>query len=407
MASSGWQNEQLWFTYSGNVRLIGNIEINSIDHTGTSLRIQGRIAGGARGNSGYYFTYYDYTSYAQPEGGNKLALGGKGKTWKVGTSDETVYFDVTLSNVPAAATSRSFYVNFYGPNTNSVVATLSWTLQFDASGDPPTGGYITYNSCTDSSVNATTGVTGWGGLTGDLQAIVVTGATNGAAANATSANWQTMGRRVLRWENVDASTLSATGDISDASTTASYDSPINIKGLLAYKLAYFNSNAGGVESGLDDTLRFLPPSIGKITYTDPGGEGSKTYPVVFTGDPVPNYETYDTSYLKRTVRYKVDDGDWTYAANNTQALIGANTSFNVTVPAGKSAVIEAWQSYHGVDSAVKTVTLYNGNVPSRAYYPVNGLSKRMNKLYWPVNGSSKELVKVYYGVNGQAKSILG
>ena len=99
-----WLNEQTWFTYSSNIRLIGNIYISSITHTGTKLRVKGTIAAGARGSSNYRFYYSDYTSYAQPEGGNKIALGAKGRTWKVGDSDVHVDFDVTLSNVAASAT---------------------------------------------------------------------------------------------------------------------------------------------------------------------------------------------------------------------------------------------------------------------------------------------------------------
>lgn len=407
MASSGWQDELIWFTYSSNVRLIGNIRVDSITHSGTNLRIQGLIAGGARGNNGYYFHYNDYTSYAQPESGSKIALGNKGRTWKVGDGDVYVSFDVTLTGVSPSTTSRSFYVNFYGPNSNSVVATLRWNLYFDASGDPPSGGYITYNSSTDTAINATVGVSSWGGLTGQLQAIVVTGQANGDAANITSSSWTYSGRRIINYSDVASSTLSITGDLSDATTSNQLDNPLNIKGLLCYKLAYWNTNAGGTISGLDDTTRYLPPSVSKFTYTDPGGEGSKTYPVVFTGDATLNHTTYDTSSLKRTVRYKIDNGNWTYAANNTQALINANTSFNVTIPAGKSAVIEGWQTYHGMQSAVKTLTLYNGNEPSRVYGSVNGQSKLLYKMYGSVNGEAKQIVKLYASVNGEAKAILG
>ena len=75
-----WLNEQTWFTYSSNIRLIGNISPSTITHTGTNLRVQGTIAAGARGSNNYSFYYLDYTSYAQPEGGSKIALGGKGRS---------------------------------------------------------------------------------------------------------------------------------------------------------------------------------------------------------------------------------------------------------------------------------------------------------------------------------------
>lgn len=406
MASSGWQDEQLWFTYNSNVRLIGNIRVDSITHSGTNLRVQGLIAGGARGTNGYGFYYLDYTSYAQPESGSKIALGSKGRWWRVGEDDTHVSFDVTLSGVSPSTTSRSFDVNFYGPNSNSVVATLRWNLSFDASGDPPSGGYVTYNSSTDTSIDVTAGVTSWGGLQGKFECDVVTGIANGDAANVTSSNWYHYGRRRITTDYVSTNTLTHDFSITDSSSEA-VDSPLNMKGLLHYKLAYWHNNVAGESQGLDDTLRYLPPSISKFTYTDPGGEGSKTYPVVFTGDATLNHTTYDTSSLKRTVRYKIDDGNWTYAANNTQALIGANTSFNVTVPAGKSAVIEGWQTYHGMQSAVKTLTLYNGNEPSRVYGSVNGQSKLLYKMYGSVNGEAKQIVKLYASVNGEAKAILG
>lgn len=407
MASSGWQNEQTWYTYSNNVRLIGNIYISAITHSGTNLRIQGQIAGGARGSSGFYFHFNDYTSYAQPEGGSKLALGSKGKTWKVGDADEHVNFDVTLTNVQASDTSREFSVNFYGPNTNSVVATLKWTLSFDASGVAPSGGYITYNSSTDSSVNVTSGVTSWGGLTGGIQALVVTGSSNGEASSITAGNWELYGRRKVQWDNIPVTTMSQTGDITSGNSV-SIASPIEIKGMLHYKLAYYNTNVAGISSGLEDQLRYLPPSVSKFTYTDPGGDGTKDYPVVFTGIADNNHTTYDTANLTRTVRYKVNNaGSWTYVVQDSQALIGANTSFTVRIPGGQSAVIEGWQTYHGMQSEMKTLNLYNGNAPSRAYGPVDGKSKLAVKCYGPVNKKSKNIIKLYGSVNGKARAILG
>ena len=166
MASSGWQNEQTWFTYNSHVGLIGNINIQSISHSGSSLRVQGEIACGARGGAGYGFYYSDYTSYAQPEGGNKIALGNQGYFWKVGQSDIHVNFDITLNDVPAGQTSRSFYVNFYGPNTNSVKATLYWTLYFDAGGSPPSNISWTYLDVSWNRVYAYAHIGSWNGNPG-------------------------------------------------------------------------------------------------------------------------------------------------------------------------------------------------------------------------------------------------
>lgn len=400
-----WLNEQTWFTYSSNIRLIGNIYISSITHTGTNLRIKGTIAAGARGSSNYRFYYSDYTSYAQPEGGNKIALGAKGRTWKVGDSDVHVDFDVTLSNVAASATSRSFYVNFYGPNTSSVKATLRWTLSFSASGSAPSGGYITYNSCTWDSINATSGVSSWGGINGTLCLFVVTGTTNGDIDDAT-----TLGSYARReyWYG-KTSELSHTFNADDASTSGTwYGTPLSIKGLLHYKIAYNNSNTAGTIAALDSTLRYLPPAPGQLAYSDPGGEGTKNYSVVFKGDVDKNHTTYDTANLTRTVRYKVNDAaGWTYVVQDQQALIGDETTFTVRIPGSQSAVIEGWQTYHGLQSEVKTLTLYNGNAPSRMSGSVDGYSKLMYKAYGSVNGVSKEMVKAYGSVDGVSKAMLG
>ena len=407
MATSGWQTEKTWFTYSSNVRLIGNIRIDTLTHSGTNLRVKGAIAAGARGSSSYSFYYSDYTSYAQPDGGSKIALGGKGRTWKVGDSDVIVSFDVTLTGVSTSTTSKTFSVKFYGPNTSSVKTTLSWTLTFPASGTAPTGGYVTWNSHTWEKINATTGVSSWGGLSGTLGINVLTGNTNGDASSITSSNWTTKSRRVYRWTNVSTSTLSATGNMTTANTSTE-STPLDIKGLLHYKLSFWNSNTAGNTNGFDNTLRYLPPAPPKFTYTDPGGEGTKDYTVVFSQVSGNNHTTYDSDSLKRTVRYKVNDAaDWTYVANDTAVALTTDTTFTVRVPGSQSAVIEGWMSYHGQDSDVKTLNLFNGNAPSRVYGSVNGESVLLNKLYASVNGESKEIVKLYGSVNGEAKAILG
>lgn len=401
-----WQNEQTWFTYSSNIHLIGNISPSSITHTGSTLRIQGTIAAGARGSNNYSFYYSDYTSYAQPEGGSKIALGAKGRTWKVGQDDIHVNFDVTLSNVPATATSKSFYVNFYGPNTNSVKATLYWTINFSASGTAPEGLYVNYVDSTWNSVTFTSGVSSWGGLNGQNHTAMLVGSANGDAASYTDNNFGTRGRHEWDHDGTQDTAWTLTG--TQANASRSINSPIDIKGLTHYKLGIWVDN--GVWSGgiINQTLRYLPPAPCSMTYTDPGGEGTKTYPVVFTGVADNNQTTYDTAELKRTVRYKVEGAnDWTYVANATEALIGAETTFNVSVPGSKSATIEGWMTYHGMQSEVKTITIYNGNPPSRVYGSVNGQSKLCTKLYGSVGGTSVEIVKLYASVNGKSKSILG
>lgn len=393
MATSGWQNEQTWFTYSSNVRLIGNIRIDSITHSGSNLRIQGAIAGGARGSNNYYFYYADYTSYAQPEGGSKIALGGKGKQWKVGASDTVVGFDVTLTGVSSGTTSRSFFVNFYGPNTNSVKATLRWTLYFDASGNAPSGLYINNIVPTWDTITATIGATNWGGISpGTLQLKVLAQEyVAGVAARQNSYN------------NNSGPVTTTVTNYSDTFNGPNW----TIKGCGYYYTGLYTDNTAGATRYQGPTT-YTPPAPGSLTYTDPGGEGTKVYPVVFTGVAENNNTSYDTASLTRTVRYKIDNAaDWTYVANDTQAAITDNTTFNLSLPGSKSAVVEAWMTYHNLQSEVKSVTIFNGNAPSRVYGSVDGSSKLLYKLYGFVDGHSKEIVKLYGSVDGKAKSILG
>ena len=130
--------------------------------------------------------------------------------------------------------------------------------------------------------------------------------------------------------------------------------------------------------------------------------------MVFSGVVDNNQTTYDAAELTRTVRYKVEGAaDWTYVENATEALVDAQTTFNVSVPGSKNATIEGWMTYHGLQSEVKTLTLYNGNAPSRVYGPVDGKSKLAVKLYGPVDGKSKNIVKLYGSVDGKSKAILG
>lgn len=399
MASSGWQNEQTWFTYSSNIRLIGNIYISSITHTGTNLRIKGTIAAGARGSSNYRFHYSDYTSYAQPEGGNKIALGAKGRTWKVGDSDVHVDFDVTLSNVAASATSRSFYVNFYGPNTSSVKATLRWTLSFSASGSAPSGGYITFNSSTWNTINATSGVSSWGGLNGNIHAAVITGETNGDADSYTS-----FGHARREFFYNGTSSTSHAFNATDASTSSTYDgTPLSIKGLLHYKLGYYNYNSIGNTSGIDSTLRYLPPAPGQFSYTEQGAS-TKTYTVNYVGSTTNNHSTYDAAELTRTVRYKVGSDQWTYV---TQAVTATDTvtTFTVVVPAGQMATVEAWETYHGMGGETQTITLVNTDSPVNLYGSVNGETKLLGPIYGSVNGRAKKLTKIYASVGGVTKKV--
>ena len=280
----------------------------------------------------------------------------------------------------------------------------SVTGYLPSGGTAPTGGAITYNSCTWNSVNITSSVTSWGGLTGNFQAIVITGSSNGDAANAVPGSWN-IGRKVYNKNSVPSSTLSYTVNATDLNVSTSYNNPIAIKGLLHYKLAYWNYNTAGRVDALDNTLRYLPPAPGQFAYTDPGGVGSKTFAVTFTGDTSNNHTVYDSAELTRNIRYSLDNGTtWTSVVSAVTAL-DAVTSFNVTVPAGDIAIVEAYEVYHGMSSDVQSISLPNTNSPVGIYGSVNGESVAIRHLYGSVDGRTKKIVKLYASVGGVAKKV--
>lgn len=260
----------------------------------------------------------------------------------------------------------------------------------------PSGASIAYNSCTWNSATATTSVTSTGGATCTYHLAVVTGTYNGAADSITG--WVGEGRKWV--SNSGGQTV-----VSDSTYTGSADSPIAIKGLLHYKLGLNVTNSAGNATAFDNTLRYLPPAPSQFAYTDPGGVGDKTFPVTFTGSTTNNHTTYDSANLTRTIRYKIDSGNWVYVDNASVAALDFVTTFTVTVPAGSVATVEGWMTYHDMQSQVESFTLANTNAPVHLYGSVNGYSKGIQHLYGSVNGRSKKIKKLYASVGGVAKKV--
>lgn len=261
--------------------------------------------------------------------------------------------------------------------TGTKYYSISGTLP--AKGSAPSGGYITFNSHTWDSVNLTAGVSSWNGLNGTLSALIVTGEHNGDANSVTSL--PDHARREY-WYGTTSNLSHTFTATDDATSGVWYGTPLSIKGLLHYKIAYRNVNSAGSIEGLDTTLRYLPPSPPAINYTNVTTSGTKTYPVTFTGDPNFNHTTYDTDELTRYVRYKIDDGSWIVVENNTVKTIDAVSRFDVTIPPSSKATVEGYMTYHGQKSETVTVVITNSSNPkARIYGSVNNTSKRLAPLY--------------------------
>lgn len=407
MASSGWQGEQFIVQRSSSVSYYGNLYISSITHSGTNLTVSGTIRFTAKGTSGAS-SYYNYGVQADPAGSQGfLTILGNNVSIANGTNKD-VTFTTTVSNVSASATSYSFgvrYVAWYNQgHTNTYWdVTKSWTLTFSASGSAPEGLYVTYNDSTWNSVSFTSGASSWGGLNAQNHVAMFVGSTNGDAASYTDNTFGTRPR--YEWYHDGTQDLAWTYTGTQANANGTLNTPIGIKGLTHYKLGIWGAN--GVWSGgiVNQTLRYLPPAPSQFTYTDPGGAGAKTYPVTFSGVAANNHTTYDSASLTRTVRYKIDNGNWVYVDNATVAAIDLVTSFNIMIPAGSTATVEGWQTYHGMQSEVATISIANTNQAGKLYGSVNSQAKEIIKLYGPVNGQTKKIVKLYASVGGVAKKV--
>lgn len=394
MASSGWQGEQTLYNYSSNVHFIGNIRVDGITHSGSSLRVWGAVALGARGTSGYS-AYYNYgiEENAGWSGWNKIV--GNGQSIRVGGGDYYAGFDVTFGGVSPSTTSYSFPVEFkacYNSGCSSTYwdVTKYWTIYFDQSGSAPSGGYIDTLSSTWNTVTGRYGVTSDGGLS--LSAIefkvLKSAYVAGVPSRQYNASTSSIGPRTVTVTNSSPTTNNPTW---------------TIQGCGLYHTGIYAQNSMGVLRYQGPTL-YTPPAPGQFSYTDPGGSGTKVFPVEFTGVVANNNTDYDPAELTRSVRYQIDDGAWTWVTQAVTAL-DAVTSFNVSVPAGSTATIEGWMNYQGLPSETSTITLANNNLPSVLYGSVNGQSKEIKKLYGSVNGQTKEIKKLYASVGGVTKKI--
>lgn len=405
-----WLNEQTLHVYNSNVTIIGNINVSSATHTGTDLRVIGTVALGARGTNGYYCYYINGITEVPGNGGSTKILGDNERL-TVGGGDKYASFDVTIPNVAATATSYSFPVRFRAWYNNSGSTywdvTKYWTITFSASGSDPSGLSIVYNSSTWNSINATVSLEHWGGVAGRyLEAIMVTGSSEADFNTITADNWYLQpGKGRFTWAK-QTTAYSETYDMRPDNYTNTFGSPLSMKGMRKYYLAVWaNNSADRSTPYLDTTIRYLPPAPSQFSYSDPGTSGTKVFPVTFVGDTANNNTAYDQGNLTRYVRYRIDSGAWTVVENNTNKAVDTVTSFNVSVPAGSTATIEGYMTYHGMQSEVSTVTITNTNAPVHLYGSVNGQAKEIKHLYGSVNGQRKKITKLYASVGGVAKRI--
>ena len=399
MASSGWQNEQLVYTLDANNKLYGNVYIESIDHTGTNLTVICRVAFGNRGTSGAS-CWFNNGVQVSLNGGSWHNIVGNGQHITVGSGD--YYYpssgtrSVTISNVPAGATTATLPVRFRSCNANDCSSTYfdttkNWTLRFGASVTPPSG--LTYSNqvVTWDSLTATIGASNWG--SGGDQKVLQLKVLNESYVSGMASLQETS-------TGTNSATLTVTNESEQRIGTIG--TVPTLLGCSTYYPGVYASN-GAAAARLAQDAFTTPPAPGILGYT----KVANVYTFTYKGVPEDNNPNYQSSLLKRTLRYKIDNGNWESVDNATQRAIDYESVANISVPAGSTAVIEGWNTYgaDNLQSKVSTMTISNTDAPVHAYGSVDGEAKEIKKLYGSVLGETKELLSLYASENGVAKKI--
>lgn len=130
MASSGWQGEKaIYEGSSSSPRLLGDVNITSISHSGTNLRITGQVQVISPSNSSIYYNGASVWWTGGSTSANLNSNYGVRNTWEFN-------FDVTISNVSVSTTSYYFSM---GVNAAQSGGSTGWTLYFDSSAVAPSG----------------------------------------------------------------------------------------------------------------------------------------------------------------------------------------------------------------------------------------------------------------------------
>jgi len=380
MASSGWQGQKDIITaFYPHMAL--NLDVWDVVHSGSTLTFKATVRAVVTSGN----IYCNNVSVSLTGGGsitrnmNPVSTGGY---VDFGT------FNCSVS-VPAETTSytvaSSLSSGCSGTGGNNIHGNTSWTLDIGSGASAPSGATVSIAGSTYNSVSGQFKVSNWGGTgSGHIEARLY-----GASGTA-----------YLKEEQDNVSSLTTT--ITNGSTAV--DGGITILGCGTYSAETYASNSAGNTTSSRSTV-YTPPAPVSLTYIDPGGSGTKVYPITFTGIAADNTSDYTTSELKRSLRYKIGSGVWVTVVNDVQAAITDVSTFNLSLSAGATATVEAWMAYRGLNSQVASVVIANDAPANVLYGSVNGQAKKVVKLYGSVNGQAKEITKLYGSVNGVAKKI--
>lgn len=372
MATSGWQSEQTIYTHSSNVRLIGNVRIDSITHSGNNLRVTGLLAVGARGNSGYY-VYYSNGIQARTTNGGYATIVGGGQQVKVGGTDYHLAFDVTISGVAATATSYNFSALFKACSNGSCSSAywetrLYWTIYFDQGATAPSTPSVSIAEIYDTGAKLNVSIGSYGQPSSEANryiegAILAQNTYGGQYRYATSKG-----------------VTSAAVTVSNSSGTGA--TPLTIVPNTHYWYGGYATNTVLSKSTVAGEFVTLPAYITSLA-ADDLGHGN----IVVTAN---HGAEGDASGVN--TEYSLNYGPWQIAADTFSLHISESTVIQVRRTNGTGS------------TPVATLTVAPF-VSTRLYGSVDGKAEQITKLYGSVNGESRLLKKVYGSVDGVSKLI--
>ena len=363
MASSGWQGEQTLTSWGGyGAHLGGDVRIDSIVHSGSTVTVSGVVRCALRTNSSSASAWSDaVTGYVT--GGSTVSFGGSFRGTKTSPDVRDRSFSATLS-AASSATSVTLSVRFAGGSLNT---TKSWTLSMAPGGSAPAVPSISIVNVADN--NATFNVTE--SDYGDPAS--ATGRYIEAGIMAQNSYGGTY--RAKKAENVSSA------DITVSNTSYDYGSLVITPNTTYYYGAYANNTALAA-SGIAGQFTTLPAYITNVVANDDGA-GNITVSVIHG-----NEGSDDTAYTE----YSYDQTTWN----------AVQDEFHITVHSATTIYIRRENSTGATPvyplSIVPTTTV-------KLYGSVNNQSKEVRKLYGSVNNHSKKIVKLYASVNGRSKLI--
>ena len=362
MASSGWQGEQTLTSWGGyGAHLAGDVRIDSIVHSGSTVTVSGAVRCVLRTNSSSASKWSDaVTGYVT--GGSTVSFGNKFSGTKSAPDARDRSFSATLT-AASTATSVTLSVRF----ESSFNVTKSWTLSIPAGGSAPAVPSISIVNVADN--NATFNVTesDYGDPASATGRYIEAGIM---AQNSYGGNY-----RAKKAANVSSA------DITVSNTSYDYGSLVITPNTTYYYGAYANNTVLSA-SGVAGQFTTLPAYISNVTVSD-DGTGFVTISVQHANE--------GSAYTVYT-EYSYDQSNWT----------AVQDEFHLTVHSATTLYLRR-ESDAGA-TPIYTVSI----VPTtsvKLYGSVNGQSKEIRKLYGSVNNQSKKIVKLYASVNGRSKLI--